>query len=327
MDVIFENSLSYLKLLRYHHDIICLLVGGRIMNDINKKGLSTTLLCCLIWGLLPLYWALLNQISSFSVLSHRIIWSGFWMLILIIATGRQQLRIDIQYLRAHLTQFGLLLLAAILISINWFTYIWAVTNQHVLDTSLGYYINPLLNVLLGILIYKERLLWPQKLSIAIAILGVAIMTVQMGTLPIVSIILAVSFSLYGAVKKRLTIHPFSSIAFEAWLVTPVALWYLATMDTTSWTFIENLTPTGLLLIGAGLTTSIPLILFSYGARLLPLNILGFLQYLSPTMGFFLAIFYFGESFGTAQLIAFGCIWVALVLFSLSNRIPSARKRN
>ena len=94
MDVIFENSLSYLKLLRYHHDIICLLVGGRIMNDINKKGLSTTLLCCLIWGLLPLYWALLNQISSFSVLSHRIIWSGFWMLILIIATGRQQLRID-----------------------------------------------------------------------------------------------------------------------------------------------------------------------------------------------------------------------------------------
>ena len=297
------------------------------MNEINKKGLSTTLLCCLIWGLLPLYWALLNQISSFSVLSHRIIWSGFWMFFLVIATGREQLRIDIQHLRTHLTQLGLLLLAAVLISINWFTYIWAVTNQHVLDTSLGYYINPLLNVLLGILIYKETLLWPQKLSIAIAVLGVSIMTFQMGTLPIVSIILAVSFSLYGAVKKRLTIHPFSSIAFEAWLVTPVALWYLAAVDTTSWAFIDNLTPTGLLLIGAGLTTSIPLILFSYGARLLPLNILGFLQYLSPTMGFFLAIFYFGESFGTAQLIAFVCIWVALVLFSLSNRIPSARKRS
>lgn len=295
------------------------------MNEINKKGLSTTLLCCLIWGLLPLYWALLNQVSSFSVLSHRIIWSGFWMFFLVIATGRQQLRMDIQLLRTHLTQLGLLLLAAILISINWFTYIWAVTNQHVLDTSLGYYINPLLNVLLGILIYKERLLWPQKLSIAIAILGVAIMTVQLGTLPIVSIILAVSFSLYGAVKKRLTIHPFSSIAFEAWLVTPIALWYLAAIDTTSWTFIENLTQTGLLLIGAGLTTSIPLILFSYGARLLPLNILGFLQYLSPTMGFFLAIFYFGESFGTAQLIAFGCIWVALVLFTLSNQMTTRIK--
>ena len=300
-------------------------MGGRIMNEINKKGLSTTLLCCLIWGLLPLYWALLNQISSFSVLSHRIIWSGFWMFFLVIATGRQQLRMDIQLLRTHLTQLGLLLLAAILISINWFTYIWAVTNQHVLDTSLGYYINPLLNVLLGILIYKESLLWPQKLSIAIAILGVAIMTVQLGTLPIVSIVLAVSFSLYGAVKKRLTIHPFSSIAFEAWLVTPIALWYLAAIDTTSWTFIENLTLTGLLLIGAGLTTSIPLILFSYGARLLPLNILGFLQYLSPTMGFFLAIFYFGESFGTAQLIAFGCIWVALVLFTLSNQMTTRIK--
>ncbi len=321
----FKSCIYNSKPLHDYHVIIILLMGGCIMNDINKKGLSTTLLCCLIWGLLPLYWALLNQVSSFSVLSHRIIWSGFWMFFLVIATGRQQLRMDIQLLRTHLTQLGLLLLAAILISINWFTYIWAVTNQHVLDTSLGYYINPLLNVLLGILIYKERLLWPQKLSIAIAILGVAIMTVQMGTLPIVSIILAVSFSLYGAVKKRLTIHPFSSIAFEAWLVTPVALWYLAAMDTTSWAFIENLTPTGLLLIGAGLTTSIPLILFSYGARLLPLNILGFLQYLSPTMGFFLAIFYFGESFGTAQLIAFGCIWVALVLFTLSNQITTRSK--
>ena len=146
------------------------------MNDINKKGLSTTLLCCLIWGLLPLYWALLNQVSSFSVLSHRIIWSGVWMIFIILAMGRQQLRIDIQHLRTHLSQFGLLLLAAALISVNWFTYIWAVTNQHVLDTSLGYYINPLLNVLLGIVIYKETLLWSQKLSMAIAVLGVSIMT-------------------------------------------------------------------------------------------------------------------------------------------------------
>ena len=295
------------------------------MNDINKKGLSATLLCCLIWGLLPLYWALLNQVSSFSVLSHRIIWSGVWMFFLVIITGRQQLRIDIHYLRTNLTQLGLLLLAAMLISINWFTYIWAVTNQHVLDTSLGYYINPLLNVLLGIVIYKETLLWSQKLSIAIAVLGVSIMTYELGSLPIISIVLAVTFSLYGAIKKRLTIHPFSSIAMEAWLITPIALWYVLTVDTTSWPFIENMTSTGLLLVCSGLTTSVPLILFSYGARLLPLNVLGFLQYLSPTMGFFLAIFYFGESFGTAQLTAFGCIWVALVLFSLSNRITTIRK--
>ena len=203
------------------------------MNDINKKGLSSTLLCCLIWGLLPLYWALLNQVSSFSVLSHRIIWSGVWMFFLVIITGRQQLRIDIHYLRTNLTQLGLLLLAAMLISINWFTYIWAVTNQHVLDTSLGYYINPLLNVLLGIVIYKENLLCSQKLSIAIAVLGVSIMTYELGSLPIISIVLAVTFSLYGAIKKRLTIHPFSSIAMEAWLITPIALWYVLTVDTTS----------------------------------------------------------------------------------------------
>ena len=292
------------------------------MNDINKKGLSATLLCCLIWGLLPLYWALLNQVSSFSVLSHRIIWSGVWMFFLVIITGRQQLRIDIHYLRTNLTQLGLLLLAAMLISINWFTYIWAVTNQHVLDTSLGYYINPLLNVLLGIVIYKETLLWSQKLSIAIAVLGVSIMTYELGSLPIISIVLAVTFSLYGAIKKRLTIHPFSSIAMEAWLITPIALWYVLTVETTSWPFIESMTTTGLLLVCSGLTTSVPLILFSYGARLLPLNVLGFLQYLSPTMGFFLAIFYFGENFGTPQMIAFGCIWIALVLFSLSRQITT-----
>jgi len=244
------------------------------------------------------------------------------MFLLVVITSRQQLRIDIHYLRTNLTQLGLLLLAAVLISINWFSYIWAVTNQHVLDTSLGYYINPLVNVLLGIIIYKETLLWPQKLSIAIALLGIAMMTYELGTLPIVSIVLALSFGLYGAVKKRLTIHPFSSIAFEAWLVTPIALWYVLTVDTTSWSFIENITLTGLLLVSSGLTTSVPLILFSYGARLLPLNVLGFLQYLSPTMGFFLAIFYFGENFGTTQLIAFGCIWVALVLFSLSNQITT-----
>jgi len=244
------------------------------------------------------------------------------MFFLVIITGRQQLRIDIHYLRTNLTQLGLLLLAAMLIIINWFTYIWAVTNQHVLDTSLGYYINPLLNVLLGIVIYKETLLWSQKLSIAIAVLGVSIMTYELGSLPTVSIALAVTFSLYGAVKKRLTIHPFSSIALEAWLITPIALWYVLTVDTTSWSFIENMTPTGLLLVCSGFTTSVPLILFSYGARLLPLNVLGFLQYLSPTMGFFLAIFYFGESFGTPQMIAFGCIWIALVLFSLSSQITT-----
>ena len=133
------------------------------MNEINKKGLSTTLLCCLIWGLLPLYWALLNQVSSFSVLSHRIIWSGFWMFFLVIATGRQQLRMDIQILRTHLTQLGLLLLAAILISINWFTYIWAVTNQHVTRHEPWLLHQSTCSTYCWvILIYKEALLWPTK---------------------------------------------------------------------------------------------------------------------------------------------------------------------
>ena len=292
------------------------------MNEINKKGLSTTLLCCLIWGLLPLYWALLNQVSSFSVLSHRIIWSGFWMLVLIIVTGRQQLRIDIQHLRAQLSQFGLLLLAAVLISINWFTYIWAIANNQVMNTSLGYYINPLFNVVLGVILFKEVLSIPKKLSVLIATIGIALLTYQVGSLPLVSMILAISFGLYGAVKKKLLISPFTSIAFEAWLLTPLALLYTTMVDNTVWSYFGTDWYTTMLLIACGLTTSVPLVLFSYGAQLLPLNLLGFLQYVSPTIALLLAIFYFGESFGTPQMIAFGCIWIALVLFSLSSQITT-----
>ena len=137
-----------------------------------------------------------------------------------------------------------------------------------------------------------------------------------------SMILAISFGLYGAVKKKLLISPFTSIAFEAWLLTPLALLYTTMVDNTVWSYFGTDWYTTMLLIACGLTTSVPLVLFSYGAQLLPLNLLGFLQYVSPTIALLLAIFYFGESFGTPQMIAFSCIWIALVLFSLSSQITT-----
>lgn len=292
------------------------------MNEVDKKGLLATFSCCFIWGLLPLYWALLHHLSSLNVLSHRIIWSGVAMGLLIILTNRQQFITDLRHLREHRNQLLYLLGAAVLIGVNWFAYIWAVTNDHVMDSSLGYYINPLLNVLLGVVLYKETLSWPKQLSVLIAAIGIGIMTYQMGSLPFVSIFLAVTFSLYGATKKRLTIHPFTSIAFEAWLTTPFALLYTTMYDAISWSYFDSISSTTLLLMGAGLTTSLPLVLFAYGAQRLPMNILGFTQYISPTIAFFLAVFYFGESFDTPQMIAFGCIWVALVIFTMSNRLNS-----
>lgn len=294
------------------------------MEHTSKKGLFTGLSCYIIWGLLPLYWALLHHISPYNVLAHRIIWSGIFMALIAVGLNFTQFKKDCRHLWTHRSQIGLLLFASVLISINWGTYIWAIANNHVMDTSLGYYINPLLNVLLGVIIFKEILTFPKKLSVGIAALGIAFLTWQIGSLPWVSVALAVSFGIYGVVKKKLLIHPFTSIAFEAWLITPFAILYTTLIDTTSWSYFGTDWNTTLLLVCSGLTTSAPLVLFSYGARLLPLNMLGFLQYVSPTIALLLAIFYFGESFTTANIVAFSCIWLALVIFTMSNELQRNR---
>ena len=246
------------------------------------------------------------------------------MAIVVFGMHFKQFKKDFQLLREQRSQLVLLLVASVIISINWFTYIWAIANNQVMNTSLGYYINPLLNVVLGVILFKEFLSTPKKLSVLIATIGIALLTYQLGSLPIVSLILAVSFGLYGVVKKKLLISPFTSIAFEAWLLTPLALLYTTLIDNTVWSYFGTDWYTALLLIACGLTTSVPLVLFSYGAQLLPLNLLGFLQYVSPTIALLLAIFYFGESFDTPQMIAFGCIWIALAIYTMSNQLTRTK---
>lgn len=289
------------------------------MEHTNKKGLLTALGCYVLWGLLPLYWALLHHVSPYNVLAQRIIWSGICMAIVVFGIHFGQFKKDFQFLKEHRSQIILLLLAAVIISINWFIYIWAIANNHVMDTSLGYYINPLLNVVLGVILFKEVLTTPKKLSVIIATIGITLLTYQVGSLPLISMILAVTFGLYGAVKKKVLIHPFTSIAVEAWLLTPLALLYTTVFDTTSWSYFGTDWYTALLLMGCGLTTAVPFILFSYGAQLLPLNLLGFLQYLAPTIIFLLSIFYFEESFDIPNIIAFSCIWIALAIYTMSNQ--------
>ena len=294
------------------------------MEQSNKKGLITALSCYIIWGLLPLYWALLNHISPYNILADRIIWSGICMAIVVFGLHIKQFKKDFQLLKEQRSQLVLLLVASVIISINWFTYIWAITNNQVMNTSIGYYINPLFNVVLGVILFKEFLSLPKKLSVLIATIGIALLTYQLGSLPLVSMILAVSFGFYGAVKKKLLISPFTSIAFEAWLLMPLALLYTTIVDNTVWSYFDTDWYTTLLLIASGLTTSVPLVLFSYGAQLLPLNLLGFLQYVSPTIALLLAIFYFGESFDTPQMIAFGCIWIALAIYTMSNQLTRTK---
>ena len=169
------------------------------MDHTSKKGLITALSCYIIWGLLPLYWALLNHVSPYNILSQRIIWSGVCMAIVVFGLHFKQFKKDFQLLKEQRSQLFLLLIAAVIISVNWFTYIWAIANNQVMNTSLGYYINPLFNVVLGVILFKEVLSIPKKLSVLIATIGIALLTYQVGSLPLVSMILAISFGLYGAV--------------------------------------------------------------------------------------------------------------------------------
>ena len=288
------------------------------MQQTNKKGLITALGCYLIWGLLPIYWGLLHHISAYSVLAHRIIWSAFFMSFVAILFNFQQFKKDCIHLKTNVSQLLLLFTASLLVSSNWGLYIWAISNNRVMDTSFGYYINPLLNVVLGVFIFKEKLTFAQWFSVGLATIGIIFISLQMGSTPDLALAIALTFGLYGLVKKKLLIHPFTSIAFEAWLVVPLAIIYTTYIDTSSWTAFQHDSFTAALFVGSGLTTSVPLVLFSYGARLLPLNLLGFLQYLSPTIALLIAIFYFGESFDTNKMIAFSFIWVALGIYTVSN---------
>ena len=288
------------------------------MQQTNKKGLITALGCYLIWGLLPIYWGLLHHISAYSVLAHRIIWSAFFMSFVAILFNFQQFKKDCIHLKTNVSQLLLLFTASLLVSSNWGLYIWAISNNRVMDTSFGYYINPLLNVVLGVFIFKEKLTFAQWFSVGLATIGIIFISLQMGSTPDLALAIALTFGLYGLVKKKLLIHPCTSIAFEAWLVVPLAIIYTTYIDTSSWTAFQHDSFTAALFVGSGLTTSVPLVLFSYGARLLPLNLLGFLQYLSPTIALLIAIFYFGESFDTNKMIAFSFIWVALGIYTASN---------
>lgn len=280
----------------------------------EKNGILASLTSCFIWGILPLYWNLLSPVGADEILTNRICWSLFFMLLILAVMKRWGSFLqDCRDLWQEKKRSLLLLAAASIISINWLTYIWAVNHNHVLDTSLGYYINPLMSVLLGVVIFNEKLSKLKCISIALAFTGILLMTWQLGTLPWVAVVLATTFSAYGALKKQLNLNPLSSITLETLLMIPIALPYLGYLTATS---ASHLTPQLILyLAGTGIITAFPLILFTYGANSLPLNVLGFIQYISPTITLFLGIFFFHESFGLVQLITFSFIWAAIALFT------------
>jgi chloramphenicol-sensitive protein RarD len=275
----------------------------------------------LVWGLFPLYFRALAGIPAPEILAHRIVWSVVFVAALITVRGAWSP--VVAQLRAPGTM-PWLVLSAVLISTNWLVYIWAVNAEHVIDASLGYYVNPLVSVLLGVLFLREPLTRRQVAAVALAGAGVLGLIVRAGRFPWVSLTLAATFGLYGLIRKRVAVDATSGLLGEVAAVGPLALGYLGfTAATGRGHFLSTGAHTALLL-AAGVITAVPLIWFAIGVRRLRLATVGLLQYLNPTLQFAIAVLAFGERFTPAHRIAFGCIWTALAVYT-SEAVGAARR--
>lgn len=272
-----------------------------------------------LWGVLPIYWKLVDHVPSSEVLAHRIFWSLIFMAIILLLANRwQSFIVELKTIFINKKLLLGVALASILISINWFTYIFAVTQEQIVEASLGYYINPLVSVLLGIIVLKERLSMWQIISFSLAAIGVVIMTIYVGSLPWLALILAVSFGFYGLVKKMANLGAITGLTIETLLVAPIALIYISIIQVSgNGSFMTVDLSTTSLLIMAGVATALPLLFFASSARRVPLSMIGFLQYIAPTISLIIGVFLYKEPFSGAHLLAFTFIWIALTIFTLS----------
>ena len=288
----------------------------------EKSGVLLAIFAYLIWGILPVYWKSIDNVPSAEILVSRVVWAfiSTLLLILLLKNGRYLIE-DIKSLWKTKLNFWMLFLASILISGNWFLYIWAVNNGYIVQASLGYYINPLVSVLLGVFFLKEKLSQAQKVAFALAMIGVLILTFSYGQFPWLSFVLAISFGVYGLLKKQIKLDALRGLTIETFFITPLALGYYI------WLFVDNQAvflhsdvKTDTLLIFTGVATALPLVLFAKGAQRIPLYMIGFLQFIAPTMMLFLGVIIYNESFGAVDLISFIFIWIGLILFTYSKVI-------
>jgi chloramphenicol-sensitive protein RarD len=282
-------------------------------DTLDRRGLGAGALAFTLWGLFPIYLYPLRAVPALQVIAHRISWSCLFVL------GWMLWRGELGRLSGILTRpslVGRLLLSALLISTNWLVYVWGVSHQHVVDTSLGYYINPLLNVVLGVMVLGERLNRWQWTAVTLAAAAVVYLTVQAGHPPWIACTLALSFSLYGLVRKMISVEALPGLATETLLLLPAAAAFLV------WCGAQGSGAFGTagalitwLLVGSGLATAVPLFLFAYAARRLPYSTVGVLQYIGPSLQLLVGVLLFHESFGSTRAIGFGLIWAALAIYA------------
>ena len=278
-----------------------------------RKGYLLGLTTFSIWGLFPLYFKSVEQYAPLEIVTQRAIWSAlFGSLVLLLWKHPGWW----QELLAHPKRIGVLMISSLLIATNWLIYVWAVNNDHMVEASLGYYINPLVNVVLGLLILRERLRPLQWLAVAMAAVGVALQLITLGEFPWVSIALALSFGSYGLLRKQAPVAALPGLVVETWLLLPIALTWLllfgegASTEPAFWA-----DPQALWLMAAGPVTLIPLLCFNAAARHLPYSTLGFLQYITPTLLLALAVLVYKEPFPADRQLAFFCIWAGLAVYS------------
>ncbi len=273
-------------------------------------------LAFLIWGLSPVYWKAMKQVPAFEIITHRVVWSCVFLLVLLLVQKRgHEFAAAMRNRRAVST----LCLTTVLLTINWLLYVWAVNNGHLLQASLGYYINPLVNVVLGMVVLKERLSRAQTLAVLLALAGVALRTVSLGAFPWIALTLALSFGFYGLIRKVAPVGPLVGLAVETLLLTAPGIAYLVYLDTQgAGAFFHGGRMLDLLLMGTSFVTAVPLLLFNLGARRIKLATLGLMQYIAPSGMFLSAILLFDEPFSRAQLGTFLMIWTALAVYSIDS---------
>ena len=266
------------------------------------------------WGLLPIYWKLFGTTPAIEVLSHRMIWSAMFLCGILLVQRRLD---DLLAMLRLPRQVLVLLLTASLLSFNWGLYIYGVNSDRVVEASLGYYINPLVTVLLGFVFLKERLYRGQQVAVALAVVGVGYFIWQLGTVPWIALALAISFAFYGLLRKVVPVAPLVGLAVETLLITPITLLFVVWLGVTGQGRFGESLPMTLLFIGAGVATSMPLLWFNNAAKRLKLATLGFFQYLAPSLSLLLGVFVYGEPFTPVHAVTFGCIWTALLLYSVT----------
>jgi len=289
-----------------------------------SKGFTATAVAFAVWGVFPLYFHPLHLVSPFQVIAHRVVWSCVFVL------AWMALRGELSTVRAAVADRSVvwrLAVTATLITFNWTIYVWAIMNGHVVEGSLGYFINPLVNVLLGVAVLSERLTRAQWTAIALAAAGVAYLTIVAGRPPWIALALALSFGTYGLIRKVVKVDALPGLAIETLLLVPFAVLYLLWCESTGTGALGHAAPpTTALLIGSGPLTAVTLFLFAYGTRLLPYSTVGILQYIAPTLQLACGVFAFHEEFTRTRAVGFALIWAALVIYAGEGLLLSRRQQ-